>query len=249
VTAIVLAAGVGKRLLGASGGRPKCLIEIGGRTLLARLVDGLAAAGVREVVVVVGFGADEVRASLGEGPGGIAVRYVENPRYREGAILSLWSARETLAGPVLVMDADVLCPPAMIARLVRSPHRNCFLLDGSVESTGEEQMLLVRGDRVHDIVRGGAPGYDLMGESVGFLKLSTVAARVLRRYLEERVAAGQTGIEHEEVYPELLADVEVGYEQVDGMPWTEIDFPADVERAERDILPRIEASSREATPA
>ena len=53
--------------------------------------------------------------------------------------------------------------------------------------------------------------------------------------------AGDTGIEHEEVYPELLARVEVGFERVDGLPWIEIDFPDDVVRAERDVLPRIEA--------
>jgi choline kinase len=51
----------------------------------------------------------------------------------------------------------------------------------------------------------------------------------------------QTGIEHEEVYPDLLARAEVGFERVDGTPWTEIDFPEDVTRAEREILPRIEA--------
>ncbi len=240
MTAILLAAGVGKRLLGFSNGRPKCLIEIGGKSLLVRLLEGLAAAGVREAVVVVGFGEDAVRAAVGGGPPGIRVRYLSNPRFREGAILSLWTARELLDGPVLVMDADVLCASAMIARLVGSPNRNCFLLDAGVEVTGEEQMLLVRGERVLDIVRGGAPGYELAGESVGFLKLSAGAARVLRELLEVRVAADHTGIEHEEVYPELLERVVVGFERVDGMPWTEIDFPEDVARAEREVLPRLE---------
>lgn len=240
MTAIILAAGVGKRLLDASGGRPKCLIEIGGRSLLRRLLDGLAAVGVGEAVVVTGFGDDRVRAALSPGVPGIAVRCVSNERFREGAILSLWTAREALDRAVLVMDADVLCAPDLLARLVASPHANCFLLDAGQENTGEEQMLLVRDGRVRDIVRGGAPGYELMGESLGFLKLSAPAARLLRALLEARVRAGDTGIEHEEVYPDLLARVEVGFERVDGMPWIEIDFPDDVVRAEQDVLPRIE---------
>ena len=241
MTAIVLAAGVGKRLHAASGGRPKCLIEIGGRSLLARLLAGLAASGVRDAVVVTGFGADAVESAVAAlAGGGIRVRCVQNPRYTEGAILSLFAARDVLrAGPALVMDADVLCAQAMLDRLVRSPQENCFLLDGSVAVTGEEQMLLVRGRRVHDIVRGGAPGFELSGESVGFLKLSAAAAALLETLLARKVAAGQTGIEHEEVYPDLLARVEVGFERIDGLPWTEIDFPEDVERAERDILPRL----------
>src|SRR5262249_47266745 len=244
MTAVVLAAGVGKRLLDASGGRPKCLIEIGGRSLLRRLLDGLAAVGVGEAVVVTGFGDDRVRAALSPGVPGIAVRCVSNERFREGAILSLWTAREALDRAVLVMDADVLCAPDMLARLVASPHANCFLLDAGQENTGEEQMLLVRAGRVRDIVRGGAPGYELAGESVGFLKLGTDAARLLRELLARRVQDGDTGIEHEDLYPQLLERVDVGFERVDGMPWIEIAFPEDAARAELEVLPRIEGRSR-----
>jgi choline kinase len=207
--------------------------------LLSRLLDAVAGAGVRDVVVVTGFGADDLRATIGAGPAGVAVRYLFNPRFREGAILSLWTAHEALAGPVLVMDADVLCSASLVRRLVESPHPNCFLMDADSENTGEEQMLLVRDGRVRNIVRGGAPGYDLMGESIGFLKLDAPAAALLRTLLAARIDAGATDIEHEEVYPDLLARVDVGYERLDGEPWIEIDFPADVERAETEILPRL----------
>ena len=91
MTAIVLAAGVGKRLLAASGGRPKCLIEIGGRSLLARLLAGLAAAGVRDAVVVTGFGAAAVEKAVAGLASDIRVRCLVNPRYAEGAILSLFT--------------------------------------------------------------------------------------------------------------------------------------------------------------
>jgi choline kinase len=235
MTAVILAAGVGKRLHAASGGKPKCLIPIGGHTLIERLLDGLAAAGVHDVIVVTGFGDAAVRSALGD-----RVRYLVNARFREGAILSLWTAREALGGPVLIMDADVLCAPSMLARLVESPHENCFLLDASQENTGEEQMLLVRGDRVMNIVRGGAPGYELMGESIGFLKLGADAVKLLCVLLGRRLEQGHTGNEHEEVYPDLMERVPIGFERVDGVPWIEIDFPADVEQAERIVLPAIE---------
>jgi choline kinase len=241
VTAIILAAGVGKRLHAASGGRPKCLIEIGGKSLLVRLLESLAACGVEEAVVVTGFGDAAVRAAVATPPAGIVVRTAFNARFEEGAILSLATASAWLDRPVLVMDADVLCPTAMIRTLVESSHPNCFLLDASAANTGEEQMLLVRDGWVRNIVRGGAPGYDMSGESIGFLKLDAGAARLLRTLLDEEIAAGRTGIEHEEVYPALLARVPVGFERADGMPWTEIDFPEDVTRAEREVLPRIGA--------
>src|SRR5262249_43496386 len=238
-TAVLLAAGVGKRLLAVSRGRPKCLVEIGGKSLVVRLLEGLRSAGVDDAVIVAGFGEEALRAAVGDGPGEIRVGWLSNPRYSEGAILSLWTAREVLDRPVLLMDADVLCGSEMIARLVYSPHANCFLLDASVTLTGEEQMLLVRDGLVRNIVRGGAPDYDLAGESVGFLKLSAAAARLLRELIDARVGAGCTGIEHEELYPELLARTDVGLERVGGMRWTEIDFPEDVEHARCHVLPRL----------
>ena len=170
----------------------------------------------------------------------MAVRYVANPRYREGAILSLSAAREALDGPVLIMDADVLCPPAMIARLVQTPHPNCFLFDGSVPPGGEEQMLLVRDGRVCDIVRGGAPGWE-QGESIGFLKLNQETAQVLLWLMEGAMRAGRDTIEHEELYPDLMRECRIGYVTTDGLSWTEIDFPEDYERASTEILPAIQA--------
>jgi NDP-sugar pyrophosphorylase family protein len=92
-TAIILAAGVGKRLAATHGDLPKCLIEVGGVPMVTRLIDGLATAGVRRVVLVTGYGDAQVRRRLGDGPAGTDLTYVFNERFREGAILSLWSAR------------------------------------------------------------------------------------------------------------------------------------------------------------
>jgi choline kinase len=242
VKAIILAAGVGRRLDARLGGAPKCLLEVGGAPLLGRLLSALDAAAVRDAVIVVGHGQERVRETIGAEWGDVRVRYVVNPDYRKGAVLSLWSARADLDDDVLVMDADVLCPPAFIARLVVSPHANCFLLDGAVMPSGEEQILMARGGRVFDIAKTCAvdPSYDTVGESVGFLKVARTDAPMLRAALEAAVAAGRDDIEHEQVYPEFMRRCVVGYERVDGAPWIEIDFPDDVARAERETLPRIE---------
>ena len=54
---------------------------------------------------------------------------------------------------------------------------------------------------------------------------------MLRELLRERVERGEVDLEHEEVYPDLLRRIEVGYERADDLDWTEIDFPDDLERA------------------
>ena len=239
--AIVLAAGIGKRFKEITDQRPKCLIEIQGKTLLERTLSALGAAGVKEAVVVIGYRGEMIEQQIGPTCAGVRVRYVFNARYDKGAILSLWSARAEFDDDLLIMDADVLFPVALIARLVRSPHANCFLLDASAVNTGEEQMLLTRGGRVLDIVRGGGGDFELIGESVGFLKVSRDDAPLLRAILDDLVAQGRDTIEHEEAFPLFLAQRAVGFEQVEDLPWTEIDFPADLERAEREVLPRIVA--------
>ena len=239
--AIILAAGIGKRFKEVTDQRPKCLIEIQGKTLLERTLSALGAAGVREAVVVIGYRGEMIEQQIGPRCAGVRVRYVFNARYDKGAILSLWSARAEFDDDLLIMDADVLFPVALIARLVRSPHANCFLLDASAVNTGEEQMLLTRGGRVLDIVRGGGGDFELIGESVGFLKVSRADALLVRAILDDLVAQGRDTIEHEEAFPLFLAQRAVGFERVEDLPWTEIDFPADLERAEREVWPRIVA--------
>jgi choline kinase len=242
--AIILAAGVGNRFKEVTDRRPKCLIDIQGKTLLERALAALGAARVTQAVLVIGYRGEMIKQKIGSSCGGVHITYVNNPQYEKGAILSLLSARDEFDDDILVMDADVLFPVAMIDRLICSPYANCFLLDGSAENTGEEQMLLTRGGRVVNIVRGGSGDFDVIGESVGFLKVSRSDAPFLRAILDELVAQGRDAIEHEEAYPIFLSQRVVGFERVDDLPWTEIDFPEDLQRAEREVLPRIIALDR-----
>src|SRR5690348_3469159 len=113
--AIILAAGAARRLAPLTDRTNKCLLRVGGRSLLDRMLDALAAAGIEAATIVVGHCQDQVRAEAGARRGGMAIRFLENPDYRKGSILSLWAARELLAeGDCLVMDADVLFPPGVL---------------------------------------------------------------------------------------------------------------------------------------
>src|SRR5688572_2121825 len=99
--AIILAAGVGRRLGDSVAEHPKCLLELRGRTLLDRMLDALSEAGVGDVTVVVGHLGEQIQTAVA---GRRGVRTVFNPEFRKGAILSLWTAREELDAAVLIMD-------------------------------------------------------------------------------------------------------------------------------------------------
>ena len=199
--AILLAAGSGRRLQRPF---PKCLVDIGGMTLLSHALRALAAVEVIEAWVVVGFRHDLIATELERCPPPVPVVCVRNEAFPRGSVRSLWSAREAMSGEVLVMDADVLFPVQLLHRLVRSPHANCVLGDPRSSFTGEEMMLTTQGDRVWDITRGVSDASQVLGEGVGFYKLDRMAAQALRGLLEARIASGRDHEEYEEVFRVLF---------------------------------------------
>lgn len=238
--AVLLAAGIGRRM--GADAPPKSLLKVGHSSLLKLTLESLRATGILDLVLVVGYQKEQVIAEARAHAGPMRLTVVQNLRYPEGAILSLWSARDQFDDDLMVMDADVLVPQAGFERLVRSIHRNCILVDGRAVDTDEEQMVFGRATRVLTITKHPWPelreSQTLFGESVGFLKLTRQAAAILKKLLEERVEAGVVNIEHEQVYPQLFERVMVGFERVDDLVWIEIDTPADLKRAQEEILPR-----------
>jgi choline kinase len=236
--AILLAAGSGRRLQRPF---PKCLVDIGGMTLLSRMLRALAAVEVIEAWVVMGYRHDLITAELDRCPPPVSVTCVRNEAFLRGSVRSLWAAREAMSGEVLVMDADVLFPVQLLRRLVRSPHGNCVLGDPRSAFTGEEMMLTIHGDRVWDITRGVRDPAQVLGEGVGFYKLDRSAAYALRGLLETWIANGHEHEEYEEVFRVLFKSCVFGYELVGDLPWTEIDFPGDIDKAEQMVWPQIQA--------
>ncbi|WP_433929673.1 NTP transferase domain-containing protein [Sorangium cellulosum] len=228
--AILLAAGRGRRI-----GRdaPKCLISIEGRTLLERHLVNLAESGVTDLTIVVGFRREMIEDALASLRPSLRVELIDNPRFVHGSIVSLHAASDRLSGGGLWMDADVLYPAALLRRLVTSPHENCLLVDASSEETGEEMMVGVRAGRVLKIARRVGKGWDVAGESVGFAKVGAQGGRVMQRLLEEEVSAGRLDQEYEAAMDRAFGEVPFGVERVDDLPWTEIDFEEDVEKARR----------------
>ncbi|WP_437503508.1 NTP transferase domain-containing protein [Sorangium sp. So ce1099] len=226
--AILLAAGRGRRL-----GRdaPKCLVSIDGKTLLERHLVNLTESGVTDLTIVVGFRREMIEEALGSLRPRLKVELIHNPRFVHGSIVSLHTAAERLSQGGLWMDADVLYPAALLRRLVASPHENCLLVDARSKETGEEMMVGVRAGRVLKIARRVGNGWDVAGETVGFAKVGPEGGRVMQRLLEEEVSAGRLDQEYEAAMDRAFQEVPFGIERVDDLPWTEIDFEEDIEKA------------------
>ncbi len=241
--AILLAAGRGGRLGPLAAQGPKCMVEFEEEPLLKRTLRGLVSCGVQEIIIVVGYQKEKILALLDSEQkllSGTKVILVENPDFTKGNIVSLWSSASYFDSDLLIMDADVYFEFPLLKRLLDSPLKDCFLLDDSFQNTGEEVVLMTRQGRVLDLaktppvvseVEPSLPvGYDLLGESVGFLKLSQQNAALLKEILQEMVTAGLVQSEYEQAYQRLLQKIWVGYETVGNLFWIEIDFPEDLQK-------------------
>ncbi|MEX2482899.1 MAG: phosphocholine cytidylyltransferase family protein [Gammaproteobacteria bacterium] len=242
--AIILAAGVGKRLQLAHHG-PKCLLEFGGVSLLERHLDALEAAGIGDVTLVLGHASGAVERTIpARWTKRVLVHY--NPLYTLGSVVSLWTARATLLSgdDVLVMDADVLYHERILARLVTSPNANCFLIDRDFTPGDEPVKICLDRGRIVEFRKQIAPGlrYNALGESVGFFRFDAATATRLAALTAAYAADDRREQPHEEALRELAlaADCAVGVEDVTGLPWIEIDYPDDVRRATQEILPRLD---------
>jgi len=262
--ALILAAGVGCRLGEDEPEqlrKPKALLELGGKSLLARHVEILRGAGITSITVVIGFAGAFIRAAVAALPEGPPVSLVVNPDFRAGSVVSLYAAREVLrAGdPVILMDADVLYDRRLMARLLASAVPDCLLLDRAIEPGDEPVKLCVRDGRIVDFSKRPSLPHEWHGESVGFFRFSAATAAELADRCADYVATGRRAMEYEEPIRDMIIASNAidagkpgdagssmnagnpgrfGFEDISGLPWTEIDFPEDVVKA-RALLPEL----------
>ncbi|HET9811843.1 MAG TPA: NTP transferase domain-containing protein, partial [Sphingomicrobium sp.] len=129
--AIILSAGQGSRLGHLTDDRPKCLIDFGGRSLLDRQLDTLAANDVAEAIVVTGFRDELVEEAIAKRGGAPTVQTIYNPFYKVADNLgSLFMAREHLAGNCLVWNGDTLVSDALMGQVVGNDRQGiCVTVD------------------------------------------------------------------------------------------------------------------------
>ena len=236
--AIILAAGKGVRLNGTAGELPKCLVKVGGLTLVERQIQALRSAGIDQIVIVIGHGADRVREVCG--PGCI---YVENLEYAStNSLFSLWLARDFLTDGFVVLNADVLFHPQLLKALLASRYEDALLIeysDGQAQPLGEEEMkVCVREGCVADISKAIDPR-TADGENVGIVKFGPTGARHLVRHMESLVANGARRDWAPRAFREFAREHQLRAISTCGSPWIEIDFPEDYLKAVNDILPLI----------
>jgi choline kinase len=243
--AVMLAAGVGARLgPNITETPPKILLRFGRKSLLEYHLDVLRDQGIDELVIGVGYKHDDIEREIAALGAQDFARTVFNEDFLEGNIVTLWALRHELCcgKPVLLMDADVLYDEELVKRLINSSHQNCLLLDRGFEPGDEPVKICIRDNAIVEFRKWLSTGFDYCGESVGMFKLSSDAAESIIAQTELYLQQGRRNDPYEETIRDVLLTSPRGtfaFEDITGLPWIEIDFAADVARAENEVLPRI----------
>ena len=129
--AIILAAGMGRRLGELTNDNTKCMLQVNGVRLIHRILDSIYETGIRRVVLVVGYKAENVKSLIGEEYRGMEIVYVENSVYdKTNNIYSLFLAREYLvADDTILLESDLIFESGVLKKIINDPYPTLALVD------------------------------------------------------------------------------------------------------------------------
>lgn len=240
--AVILAAGIASRLRPLTDHCPKCLLRIGQRPLLARTMDALLNAGIREFTVVTGYLHGQIEDYLQKNYAGRAdISFIHNERYAStNNICSLYLACRDIAGrPAMLLDSDILFDPQIIVRLLASDRSDVLALNS--HALGEEEMKVVTdaSGRVSAIsktcdIRAAA------GESIGIERMSAAYTAALAECLSEMMKEDLDNVFYEQAFERLIArGFSFAVEDVSDLFSMELDTVEDFRIAAEQVPPSL----------
>ena len=233
---LVLAAGPGRRLHPLTVALPKTLLPVSdGRTILDLALANLSAAGLDDVVVVTGFAAERVeeRAAELERRHGVRLELLLNERAEEwNNAYSLWLARESFGGGVLLVNGDTVHPGSVEQTLLAARGPDVLLAVDREKELGEEAMkvLLTESGALQRISKEIEPA-SAAGEYIGVALIEPAAAEPLADALEATWQRDPS-LYYEDGFQELAdRGGEVHGVPIGTVDWVEVDDHGDLARA------------------
>ena len=228
-----------KRLRPLTDNKPKCLLEVGGKTLLERTVGAMLQAGIKEFVVVTGYCADQIRNFLTTHFPTLDITFIHNADYEHNNnIFSLWLSMQVVRGKdFLLMDSDILCDPAAVVRIAREPESALAL---NRHECGEEEIKVIvdAEGRITEISKVCSIE-QAIGESVGIEKMTADYSEAIYHELKQMIEEeGLIDVFYERAFERLIPQGHT-FRVVDTTDYFsyELDTPEDFERAQQ-LMPK-----------
>jgi histidinol-phosphate/aromatic aminotransferase/cobyric acid decarboxylase-like protein/choline kinase len=238
--AIILAAGMGKRLGKYTQDGTKCMVRVNGKSLIERALEALIGVGIKKVVLVVGYRAESLRVFLEGKYPQLELVYVLNEIFATtNNIYSLWLAREHLAADdTLLLESDLIFQNSILEKLVADPEPNLAVvskfeawMDGTVTLVDDERNIV-------SVIDKSAFKWKRVEEYYKTVNIYKFSRDFSASYYLPFLEAYLTAFGHNEYYEQvlkvlaLLEDVRFKALPVSGKRWYEIDDPNDLAVAE-----------------
>jgi choline kinase len=240
---VILAAGISSRLRPLTDTTPKCLLPIGGETILERTLNNLAACGIREIVIVGGYLEDQLRSFVSDNFPELGVKFLTNDVYAStNNIYSLWLTKlDVLGQGMILLDSDIIFEDRIIQALLRSGHENCLAVNTKIRLGDEEIKVAVdRHNRIRAISKEVPPGRAI-GESIGIELFGPSMLKTLFDVLDRKIVREKAVNEfYEAAFQEVIdRGGEIYAVDVGMYKAIEIDTAEDLLAAEKVILPHL----------
>jgi choline kinase len=232
--AIILSAGQGKRLHPLTAKIPKCLLPVlGEKPVLEVQLRALAACGVSEASVLVGFGSQRVEDFLCDHPlPGIRVRTVYNPFFAttDNLVTCCW-ARSEMQGDFVLLNGDTLFETAVLERLLASPPAPLTLAVNQKADYDDDDMKVAvdAQGRLRAVGKTLDPAI-VNGESIGLMFFRGEGPRIFRDALEAAISEPSSlRAWYLSVVNRIAWSSRVAAAFITGLWWGELDTPEDLE--------------------
>lgn len=149
--AIILAAGMGKRLGELTKGNTKCMVKVNGTPLIDRVMKQLTLQPLKKIIMVIGYKGKELKEYLGTTYNGMPIEYIENPIYdKTNNIYSLALAKKQMQeDDTLLLESDLIFDDSMLNLLIENPYPNLALvakyetwMDGTMVRIDEDNNII-----------------------------------------------------------------------------------------------------------
>jgi choline kinase len=236
--AIILAAGISKRLRPLTDNTPKCLLEVGGKTILEMTINNVLKNGINRFVMVTGYRENMIKKFISKNYPDLNIIYITNPDYENNNnSYSLWMAKDYIKGASILLDSDILFDFRIISKILESEHASCLAVNTAHALNDEEiKVIIDSSNKIQHIGKELDP-YKCFGESIGIEKFSPDFFKKLGEVLERKIVKENNVNEfYEKSFQELYDSGNAMYAiDVSEYKSMEIDFPSDLKRAEDEI--------------
>lgn len=232
--AIILAAGLAKRLRPLTDSTPKCLLKAGEKTLLEMTIDNILKNDVNEFVMVTGYRENMIKDFISKKYPGLNITYLTNSGYENNNnSYSLWMTKNYIKDDCLLLDSDILFDFRIISKLLEFPHPDCLAVNTGYKLGEEEIKVIIDStNKIEHIGKHLIPS-ECFGESIGIERFSHDFFKKLGEVLERKIVKENNVNEFYEASFQELYDKGNAMYAVDVSEYTsmEIDFPGDLQRA------------------